>query len=405
MVVIGIMIMPVESMRWPPSPHTHVRTRRRLILTCLPACLQVTLKMMGLSDTTFWSAWTITALLKALFLVTAVVGIACAAGIFQYSAFGLLWIFYMLFGLTCISFAFAVTSLFSKSRTGGAVGMLVYLALAAPAYALTGPSVPVQLKGVLSLLAPCAFNLGNSIITNLEQARVGATVANFGDANATAAGVSLGFLSGMLALDFVLYTLLAVYLDKVVPTEFGSTQHPLFCLGFRRSAATPAAGSSRRGCFGRGGGDASGRKAASLLTQDGVSESTPLAAGAGASGSTHPAAAIAGGAVATASTTPGSRQSVSHAAATASSLLSSVADTEAVPTDVAARPGIVLRGLTKVFPGAWAPTCRRVTAHQLLGCIVCVMLFRPRSPAAASRHLPMHLQASTRRRPEPQSTT
>jgi hypothetical protein len=112
-----------------------------------------------LSDETFWLAWLITALVKNTAVVTVVVLIACYGGIFLTSTVSVVWVFFFLFELTCIGFCFALTSLFSKSRTGGAVGMLIYLGLSLPSYALTSEAVPRTLKIVLSLLAPCAFNL------------------------------------------------------------------------------------------------------------------------------------------------------------------------------------------------------------------------------------------------------
>jgi ABC-type multidrug transport system ATPase subunit len=196
--------------------------------------IKITLKMMGLSDEAFWVSWAITALLKNTLLVAAVVAIACVGRIFPRSNFFAVFLFFFSFELTCITFCFAVTSLFSKSKTGGAVGMLIYLALAGPSYALTSPMVPSSVKIGLSIFAPMGFTLGVSTITAAELNRQGLNFSNFSNPNLTSIGVSVGSLTGMMFLDAFLYLVLAWYLDKVVPSEYGTTRHPLFCLGFRK---------------------------------------------------------------------------------------------------------------------------------------------------------------------------
>jgi ATP-binding cassette subfamily A (ABC1) protein 3 len=143
--------------------------------------IKIALKIMGLSDLVFWSSWLITALVKNTLLITVAVVIISVAGIWSHTSFGVVWIFFFLFELTTISFCFACTALFSKSRTGGAIGMLVYLALSAPSYALTDNSVSSGVKLFLAIFAPCAFSQGASLITTAESRRIGITMSNFND--------------------------------------------------------------------------------------------------------------------------------------------------------------------------------------------------------------------------------
>ena len=137
--------------------------------------IKIALRMNGLSPIIDLAAWTITTLAKNSIVVTVVTAVACGVGIFKYAAFSVVWVFFMLMMLSCIAFCFAAATLFSKSRTGGALGMLIYLLLSAPTYALTLPGVPDALKIGLGLLAPCAFSLGTSIIVLAEQRHAGVT--------------------------------------------------------------------------------------------------------------------------------------------------------------------------------------------------------------------------------------
>jgi hypothetical protein len=122
---------------------------------------------------------------------------------------------------------------------------------------------------------------------------------------------------------------------QVVPTEFGTTKHPLFCLGFRKStvAAAPSSAAGRGGLFGRwfSRGRANSSDTHALL---------PLR------GHTHlPAASVAASAASPASA------KVSTAERAAAKLLQSVSDVETVSADIAGRQGVEIQGLTKVFHG------------------------------------------------------
>jgi hypothetical protein len=197
--------------------------------------IKITLKIMGLSDMVYWSSWFVTAFIKVGVLATITALVICFAGIFPASDAGLVWLFLMLFGVTAVGFCFALTTLFSKSSTGAVVGMLLYLAAATPAYGLTTAATPTALKAVLSLLAPCAFNLGMNIITSAELRKIGITTTNVADPDVSPAKISIALLFGMLTIDAILYFFLAWYLDKVAPSEFGVTQHVLFLCGRRKA--------------------------------------------------------------------------------------------------------------------------------------------------------------------------
>ena len=201
--------------------------------------IKILLRMNGLSPITDLAAWTITALVKNTVMVTIVVAVACNVGIFKYSAFTVVLVFFLLFMATCIAFCFLMATLFSKSRTGGAVGMLVYMLLSAPTYALTIPGVPYALKIALGLLSPCAFSLGTSIIVLAEQKHAGITWGNAFNPAASNVNVSLGALGGMLVIDLLLYLGLGFYLDAVVPTEFGCVFLLFMCVWYICCSALP----------------------------------------------------------------------------------------------------------------------------------------------------------------------
>ena len=79
-----------------------------------------------------------------------------------------------------------------------------------------------------SLLLPTAFAFGADIIADYEYAEVGVTIHNW-------AGEGYSFLSCllMMAVDAVLYALLYAYLDRALPSKYGSHEPPLFFLSPR----------------------------------------------------------------------------------------------------------------------------------------------------------------------------
>ena len=195
------------------------------------------LKMMGLADDVWWASWIITALVKNVVSVSLIALVASTGRVFHNADGLVVWVLFLLFELTCVGFALSASSFFSRAKTGGVFGMMLYLMLALPAYAFTaglGAGVGVAPKIGLCIFAPFAFNLAIGVIMRSQQLGRPLGWGNLMDANLTPLGVPLGAVLGMLALDAVLYLLLAWYLNKVVPSEYGTPLHPCFCIGMRK---------------------------------------------------------------------------------------------------------------------------------------------------------------------------
>jgi len=204
------------------------------------------MRMAGLGDAANWMGWIGTAAIKNLVLVAVLVAAAKLGNLFPRSDWLVLLVLYVVFACTAVAFTAVISTLFSQARTGGAVGMLLYILASTPSYGLENPALPLGAKLGASLLAPTAFAMANSGISRAEARGVGATFANLNDPSVTGFGVSVGQLIGMLALDAVLYVALAWYLGRVVPNEYGTTMHPLFLCtprywaGPSRGPASPA---------------------------------------------------------------------------------------------------------------------------------------------------------------------
>lgn len=77
---------------------------------------------------------------------------------------------------------------------------------------------------VLSIFPPFTYNIYPYIAAN--NAQDSANIYTF----------SISDYYMMLAIDFFAYLLLYVYLDQVLPNEYGTNKHPLFFLGISYSS-------------------------------------------------------------------------------------------------------------------------------------------------------------------------
>lgn len=203
--------------------------------------------MMGLRNSVFWISWTLVYFTLILVVTAMVTLIAGVAKFFENSNMFLLFLLLMLYGMSIIALAFLLTPFFKKAKPAGMVASfstilisLVYLAVSQTrTYTPNGPeySIPAAGQWAMCLLSPVALALGMDQGLYLDISKGG---MNFDTVNT-------GFfpLTGplvMLCVDIVLYFLLAIYLDHVIPGEFGPRYSPLFFL--QRSYWSPKASSA-----------------------------------------------------------------------------------------------------------------------------------------------------------------
>uniref|UniRef100_A0A8D0BD66 Cholesterol transporter ABCA5 n=1 Tax=Salvator merianae TaxID=96440 RepID=A0A8D0BD66_SALMN len=116
-----------------------------------------------------------------------------------------------------VFFAFMLTPLFKKSKHIGTVEFLTTLA-----FGFVGLTIvlledfPKSFVWLLSPLCQCTFLVGVAQVMHLEDYEEGTTFSNL-----THGPYPLVIALTLLALDSMLYLLLAVYLDQVIPGEYG----------------------------------------------------------------------------------------------------------------------------------------------------------------------------------------
>ncbi|XP_020526672.1 ABC transporter A family member 1 isoform X2 [Amborella trichopoda] len=183
------------------------------------------LYMMGLKDEIFYLSWFITYTIQ--FAASAAIITLCTmTSLFQYSDKTVVFIYFYLFGLSAIMLSFLISTFFSRAKTAVAVGTLSFLGGFFPYYMVNDPAVPMVLKVLASFFSPTAFALGTINFADYERAHVGVRWSNIWE---DSSGVNFLMCLLMMMLDTILYCVIGLYLDKVLPREHG-VRYPWYFL-------------------------------------------------------------------------------------------------------------------------------------------------------------------------------
>ncbi|XP_041671123.1 ATP-binding cassette sub-family A member 5 isoform X2 [Cheilinus undulatus] len=188
--------------------------------------LKDTMTMMGLYDTAFWLSWGLlyAALVTTMSILMAI--IATFTALFPNSDFFVIFFLIFLYGISSIFFSFMLTPLFKKPKFASTVGsMLTVVFGCLSLFTVLMKDFPQPLVWLLCLLSPSAFSIGIAQVVYLEAQRDGAVFSSLANGPHPLYVPLL-----MLVLDCILYLLLAIYLDQVLPGEYGMRRSLLYFL-------------------------------------------------------------------------------------------------------------------------------------------------------------------------------
>ncbi|XP_029383604.1 cholesterol transporter ABCA5 isoform X1 [Echeneis naucrates] len=188
--------------------------------------LKDTMTMMGLYDTAFWMSWGLlyAALVTMMSILMSI--IATYTALFPNSDFFVIFSLIFLYGISSIFFSFMLTPLFKKPKFASTVGsMLTVVFGCLSLFTVLMKDFPQPLVWLLCLLSPSAFSIGIAQVVYLEAQGDGAVFSSL------AHGPHPLYVPLiMLVLDCFLYLMLAVYLDQVLPGEFGMRRSLVYFL-------------------------------------------------------------------------------------------------------------------------------------------------------------------------------
>ncbi|XP_078240467.1 cholesterol transporter ABCA5 [Pogona vitticeps] len=175
------------------------------------------LMVMGLQDTAFWLSWVLlySSLIFVMSLLMSV--IATFSSLFPQSSSFMIFLLFFLYGISSVSFAFMLTSIFKKSSYAGSAQYFTTVAFGAVGLTIVlVEDFPKSFVWSLSPLCECTFLVGVAQVMHLEDYEEGATFSNL-----THGPYPLIIAFTLLALDSMLYLFLGIYLDQVIPGEYG----------------------------------------------------------------------------------------------------------------------------------------------------------------------------------------
>lgn len=184
------------------------------------------LRMMGMTDMAHFTSWWTTYLIMFTCSSILITIITKSLGVFTYSS-GVILFFYFFIFMQCIfAFGWFTAAIFSRATVAATVSSVLFLGLFFAGFGLNESSTRGT-KTLACLSAPVCFGLGAQNIAYFESAQQGVTSANTGEYYDE---FSMGTCLGMMTFDYFLYLILAVYVGKVFPSEWGVAEKPWFFL-------------------------------------------------------------------------------------------------------------------------------------------------------------------------------
>uniref|UniRef100_A0A8C6G1R4 ATP binding cassette subfamily A member 6 n=1 Tax=Moschus moschiferus TaxID=68415 RepID=A0A8C6G1R4_MOSMO len=183
------------------------------------------MNLMGLQDSAFWLSW---GLIYAgfIFVTSIIITVTITSTeIIILTGFTVIFTLFFLYGLSLIALAFLMTVLLKKAVLTSLVVFLLTLFWGGVGFTAFYQQLPSPLKWTFSICSPFAFSAGLNQIIHLDYTM---NSIFFPDASGDSYIMIATF--SILTFDALLYLMLALYFDKILPYGNESHYSPLFFL-------------------------------------------------------------------------------------------------------------------------------------------------------------------------------
>jgi len=185
------------------------------------------MKIMGLKDCAYWTSFA-TYYLIILTIIALLISVITVLILFKKSNWFLLFIYFLEYGFAVLAFGFCMATFFHRARIGSIAVAIIYICLYTISNFIfsddTIDNMSDSSKIALCLFPPIAMIQGSSVIAKLELGKEGLT---FSTVNNSINSFQFSYALIMLAVDIVIYVLIGLYLDNVVPSPSG-VRKPLY---------------------------------------------------------------------------------------------------------------------------------------------------------------------------------
>ncbi|XP_008535994.1 ATP-binding cassette sub-family A member 9 isoform X2 [Equus przewalskii] len=181
--------------------------------------------MMGLRDSAFWLSWGLMYAGFIFIMATLMALIVTSAQVVVLTGFMVVFALFLLYGLSLITLVFLLSVLVKKPFLTGLVVFLLIVFWGSLGFTALYRHLPAFLEWTLCLLSPFAFTAGMAQLIHLDY-DINSNIQLNSSNNPYLITATLF----MLVFDALLYLILALYFDKILPTEYGHRHSPWFFL-------------------------------------------------------------------------------------------------------------------------------------------------------------------------------
>uniref|UniRef100_A0A182IZM7 ABC transporter domain-containing protein n=1 Tax=Anopheles atroparvus TaxID=41427 RepID=A0A182IZM7_ANOAO len=192
--------------------------------------LKESMKVMGLRGWIHWVAWfvrTLTLLAISITLVTILLSCNLTTNtkvaIFQFSNRFLIWLFFIVYGITTIMLCFMISTFFSKANIASGIAGIVWFYSLTPFQLTFGNYDRMSLGAKLgsSLWSNTAMGYGIMLFMKHEGTSIGLQWENLFSPVTVDDQLTMAHVLGMLLLDATFYLAVALYVEQIAPGKFG----------------------------------------------------------------------------------------------------------------------------------------------------------------------------------------
>lgn len=190
--------------------------------------LKEAMKIMGLPSWMHWVGWFVRSIVYLSVMITIIVLIlkiywspSTKASVLTYSSWTLVWFFLFCYSLATIGFFFMMSTFFSIANKAAAFAGLVWFIFYLVYLFVRNSHLEFYQIVLLGVFHNTAMSMGCFHILRYESTGEGAQWVNLSRPFSLDSALSLGAIIAMLLLDAVLYLLIALYVEQIMPGTYG----------------------------------------------------------------------------------------------------------------------------------------------------------------------------------------
>lgn len=189
--------------------------------------LKEAMKIMGLPNWLHWAAWFVKNILLLVIAISLITLLLCVSingtAILEYSDWTAVWFFLFVYSIAIICFCFMMSVFFNKANIASGIAGLMWFVFVMP-YNVTAQNYDGMSTGSkvgLSLFFNSGMSFAMTSTLRMEANQVGLRWSSLFTPATIDDGFSVGTAIIMLLVDAVIYLAIALYVEQVMPGQFG----------------------------------------------------------------------------------------------------------------------------------------------------------------------------------------